>query len=309
MEGQSQLSCFTRILHLFKVHINEGGVGEISVSAGEMGTRRVHLVLDLKETSCKLTKKPTRNHDAHRPHVDSPPPTTKRRKPPSRRKRDHERKEAWIKKLDSRVMKSVDAPDADPGEASLMSLCELQQSPSEASYNPDAVSVETSLKSSGEMQPPPGEVSSASAQTGALEEYPGSEGDRFTTSSSVIERDGDDEDPPSAPEQRPGAEYDNENGRMDLKLMLKNDLPYWCTSDNCAVVNFSNVLDERTGVKCRFHPDSYKVITLRKQKSYSCTKCQGLTQFKRLCDFNYAIHRDIKFTNTNIMSMVSENMQ
>ena len=305
MEGQSQLSCFSRLLNLFKVHISEGGVGEISVSVGETGTRRVHLVLDLKETPCRSTSKPARNLSTRRPE-DS---LLRRRKLPSRKKRDRERKEAWIKKKDSRKIESVDAPDAVPGEASLMSPGEQQQQSSMTSCTPHYTPGETSLKLPGEQQSSPGEVSCASAQTGALEDYLGCEGDQSTTSSFVIESGGDDEDPTSAPDQRPGENIRTDFGQADLKEMFGNGMPYWYSSDNCVLVDLSNVLDERTGVKCRLHPDSYKIITLRRQKFYSCIKCQGETQFQRLSDFNYAVHRDIKFTNTNIMSIINEKMQ
>ena len=300
MEGQSQPSCLTQIFDLYKQHISEGGGGKISVIVGASGNRRVELVLDLKGAPFVPAAEPARIFTAYR--TGNQPKSPRRNKPPSKRRRDRERKEAWIRKKVSCDKISLDAPDAISGETSSMPSGELQL-PGETSDTPDVLPGVPGVMSAGEQQLLPGEVIGTGAQSGAPDGFSGREGDH-TIPCGEVKENGENEGPFSAPDRRPGEDEEDEYSFSDLEEKMGNKMPYWCTSQNTIFVNFSKVLDERTGVKCTLHPDSYRVLTLRNRLCYSCSKCYGETQFQRLYDFYYVVHKDIKFTNGKIMSIV-----
>ena len=269
MEGQSESDSLSRIMELFKLHVSQGGYGKLSVSPSVKGIRRVELALDLHLG-------PAANHarnDIPRCHGYQQPPT-RRNKPPSRRRRDRERKEAWKKKKDSLNMESVHAPDSAREETG-----------------------------SGKLT---GEVTDTSTgpRQGALDGLSGGEGDCLSLN------DGEDEALPSAPDLRPGENKTHEISPMDFQRLTGEKLPFWYNPGRFIIVNFSNVPGEKTGVKCTLHSESYEVMTLRDQKSYNCLKCWGITRFQRFGDkFIYIVHRNIIFTNRNVMSIVSKDMQ
>ena len=159
---------------------------------------------------------------------------------------------------------------------------------------------------SGEV---PGEVrgTSTGACQGAPDGLIGGEGGCLSLDVSCeIIKDGEDEALPSAPDLRPGENKANEISRMDFQHLTGEKLPYWYNPARFILANFSNVKDEKTGVKCTLHPESYEVLTLSDKKSYSCLKCWGFTRFQGFGDKSiFLVHRNIRFTNRNIMSILS----